>query len=592
MALYVSWTLLLTPFSLVLGTGDGDWQTMLAFLTFLLLFLLLYLFPDGRFIPRSNAGRIVLLAGLLVTPFLGLALVTILLPGYAPDEHAYGAVMFSIAVVMTCGVASQVYRYRNVSNPVMRQQTKWVLFGLSAQLIWILWVLWWILFDFQLLNSISQATWAMLTIHINILIPLLIPITLGLAVLRYRLWDIDPLINRTLVYFTLTSIIIVVYILIIGVLGVIFQDRGSMILALVATGAAAVIFQPLREWLQKTVNRLMYGERDNPLRTLNRLSRQVEQADTTEEILPSLVETVAAALKLPYVAISVPERDGPGWKVAAASGELSEWTESIPIVYLDQELGRLEVGLRSRGEKLGESDRMILATIAQLVSMTIRALELNEQLQKSRRQLVTAREEERRRIRRDLHDGLGPVLASLTIQADTTIDLLHSDLDEAAEMLKKIRGKAQSAVKDVRLLIHGLRPPALDELGLVGAVRQYTANLQPGKLVIDLDAPEHLPKLPAAVEVAAYRIIQEAVNNVIQHANSTSCTVRLAINNDLYVEIVDDGQGLPELGNRGVGIYSMRERAVELGGICTIEKTSKGGTCLRAQLPLNGLQDE
>jgi len=164
----------------------------------------------------------------------------------------------------------------------------------------------------------------------------------------------------------------------------------------------------------------MYGERDNPLRTLNRLSRQVEQADTTEEILPSLVETVAATLKLPYVAISVPERDGPGWKVAAASGELSEWTESIPIVYLDQELGRLEVGLRSRGEKLGESDRMILATIAQLVSMTIRALELNEQLQKSRRQLVTAREEERRRIRRDLHDGLGPVLASLTIQADTT----------------------------------------------------------------------------------------------------------------------------------------------------------------------------
>jgi len=235
---------------------------------------------------------------------------------------------------------------------------------------------------------------------------------------------------------------------------------------------------------------------------------------------------------------------------------------------------------------------MILATIAQLVSMTIRALELNEQLQKSRRQLVTAREEERRRIRRDLHDGLGPVLASLTIQADTTIDLLHSDLDEAAEMLKKIRTKAQSAVKDVRLLIHGLRPPALDELGLVGAVRQYTANLQPGKLVIDLDAPEHLPKLPAAVEVAAYRIIQEAVNNVIQHANSTSCTVRLAVNNDLYVEVVDDGQGLPELGNRGVGIYSMRERAVELGGICTIEKTSKGGTRLRAQLPLNGLQDE
>jgi signal transduction histidine kinase len=587
-ALYVAWLLLLMPISLALADGEGPWQTLIAFLGMALFLLLLFLFPDGRIIPRSPRGRIVLLTGLLATPFIALALLRTILPGYSSDEQGYRSFLLSFAVVMACGVASQLYRYRNVSNPVEHQQTKWVLFGLSAQLIWILWSLWWILFDFQPLDNINEATWALITLHINFLIPLLIPVTLGVAVLRYRLWDIDPLINRSVVYVALTSIIIMLYILIVGVLGVLFQARGSLFLALLATGTAAVIFQPLRGRLQKAVNRLMYGERDDPLQTLNRLSRQLEQADATEEILPSLVETIAAALKLPYVAIFLSGENGHGWEAAAISGQRGKRVERIPLIHQDLEIGQLEVGLRSAEENLGESDRMILASIAQLVATTIQALELNEQLQQSRRQLVTAREEERRRIRRDLHDGLGPVLASLTLQADTTLDLVHSDPDEAVEVLKKIRNKAQAAVEDIRVLVNGLRPPTLDELGLVGAIRQYIANLQPGNLVIDLDTPEYLPKLPAAVEVAAYRIVQEAVNNVIQHANSTSCTVRLALNEDLCLEIVDNGLGLPEKKTRGVGMESLNERAAELGGECRIETLRNGGSRVRVKLPING----
>jgi signal transduction histidine kinase len=287
------------------------------------------------------------------------------------------------------------------------------------------------------------------------------------------------------------------------------------------------------------------------------------------------------------VAILLPGEDGHEWEAAAISGERTERVERIPIVHQYREIGWLEVGPRSAGESLGDSDQMILASIAQLVATTIRALELTEQLQRSRRQLVTAREEERRRIRRDLHDGLGPVLASLTLQADTTMDLVHSDPDEAVEVLKKIRAKAQTAVNDVRLLVHGLRPPALDELGLCGAIKQHVSNLETANLVIDVETPESLPKLPAAVEVAAYRIVQEAVNNVILHAGSTSCTVRLTLDNELDLEVSDNGIGLPESGSNGFGTQSLSERAAELGGTCTIESVPTGGTKVHARLPLN-----
>jgi len=200
---------------------------------------------------------------------------------------------------------------------------------------------------------------------------------------------------------------------------------------------------------------------------------------------------------------------------------------------------------------------------------------------------VTAREEERRRIRRDLHDGLGPVLASLTLQTDMTVDLVYSDPDEAVTILKKMRAKAQTAVADIRLLVHGLRPPALDELGLEGAIRQYLASLEPNELKFTVDIPETLPALPAAVEVAAYRIAQEAISNVTSHAQATAGTVRLTVDGELSLEVIDDGLGLPEDRSLGIGLHSMSERAAELGGTCIVENLPTRGVRVIALLPIN-----
>jgi signal transduction histidine kinase len=217
-------------------------------------------------------------------------------------------------------------------------------------------------------------------------------------------------------------------------------------------------------------------------------------------------------------------------------------------------------------------------------------------LQRSRERLVTAREEERRRLRRDLHDGLGPTLAALHLQAGTLRRLIHTDPAGAEQLVEEFRTELRAMIDDIRRLVYELRPPALDELGLVGAIQSRVeqinvgppADSQANPLRVRVDAPGHLPTLPAATEVAAYRIVQEALTNVVRHARAGFCLVRLELDGDLCLEIVDDGIGFQPGGRAGVGIVSMRERAEELGGSCTIQPRSGGGTQVCACLPLPG----
>src|SRR6185437_7707334 len=186
----------------------------------------------------------------------------------------------------------------------------------------------------------------------------------------------------------------------------------------------------------------------------------------------------------------------------------------------------------------------------------------------SRERLVLAREEERRRLRRDLHDGLGPRLAALTLRIETARERLSSD-PLADELLGDLSTRTEDAVADIRRLVYSLRPPALDDLGLVPALRQASESYGTSGPTFTIEAPEHLPALPAAVEVAAYRIAQEAIANVVRHANARHCIVRLTVNTSntiLLVEIEDDGRGLPADTINGIGLHSMHERAEELGG--------------------------
>jgi signal transduction histidine kinase len=213
---------------------------------------------------------------------------------------------------------------------------------------------------------------------------------------------------------------------------------------------------------------------------------------------------------------------------------------------------------------------------------------LVEDLQHSREELVKGREEERRRLRRDLHDELGPQLASLKLNLGVARSLVARDPRAAEALLAELGAQSQAAIADIRRLVYDLRPPALDELGLIGAIQEYTQQIgSRDGIQIQLVSPRTLPALPAAVEVAAYRITLEALANFVRHSQGSNCRVSIArAGQTIQIEVSDNGQGLPSDLRPGVGLSSMRERAAELGGTCLIETQPRGGTRVQAHLPL------
>jgi signal transduction histidine kinase len=247
----------------------------------------------------------------------------------------------------------------------------------------------------------------------------------------------------------------------------------------------------------------------------------------------------------------------------------------------------LVVGKRGAGEAFSPADLQLLDDLAQQAAVAVHAVALTTDLRRSRERIVTAREEERRRLRRDLHDGLGPTLAAIAVRAEAAKRVLGSDPERAVEALTSIAADAQSAVVEVRRIVQDLRPPALDELGLVGAVRARADHFGE-HLVIDVSAPERLDDLPAAVESVAYRIVSEALTNVVRHSGASHAWV--CIEDDphaLVIDVSDDGAGVAAGDPVGVGLASMHERAAELGGTCSISPRSEGGTRVHVVLPVH-----
>jgi signal transduction histidine kinase len=259
--------------------------------------------------------------------------------------------------------------------------------------------------------------------------------------------------------------------------------------------------------------------------------------------------------------------------------------QRFPLVYQTEQLGELVLSPRSQGEPLTPADQRLLHDLTPQIGVAVNAVRLTVDLQRSRERLVTTREEERRRLRRDLHDGLGPQLASQTLTLTAARKLLHENPDAADALLADATVHVQEAITDIRRLVYDLRPPALDDLGLIAALREQIAQYQSSGISFTLDVPDQLPELSAAVEVACYRIIQEALTNVVRHAHARICTIHIALNGVLILEITDDGTGLTAEYRSGVGFSSMRERAEELGGSCVIESITAGGTRVYAQLP-------
>ncbi|MDX6262196.1 MAG: hypothetical protein QOH84_3884 [Kribbellaceae bacterium] len=470
----------------------------------------------------------------------------------------------ALAFVLLTGVAGLLVRYRRGTEKA-RRQLLWLLLAATIAVL--------LIGTSRLGGGIDDGYFPIILLTLIALIP----VSMAIAVLRYQLFDIRLVWARTVTYLLLTAAVAGTYLLIVELANQLFRGAGASVLA---TLVVAIAFNPVRVRLQRQVDRLLYGERADPVRAAASVTaRLADAAEQPADVLPA----VCHALRLPYAGLS------------DASGLLGEYgvrPERLEIVKLrraGEQVGELTVGVRSGERQLGAADRAVLDLMAVPIGVALRAQALSEAVQLSRREIVGTREEERRRLRRDLHDGLGPMLTGLGFRADAVVNLAD-EADRVRSLGADIREGIDAAIVDVRRLIYRLQPTALDDVGLVEAVRRHAQLLDRRvdgvPLVVSVRTGPPLPRLPAAVEVAAYRIVTEALTNVARHSGATRAEVRIDEDEpgELALTVSDDGPAVNGAWVPGVGLRSMLERVTELGGRLLAEPTPSGGR-VHASLP-------
>jgi signal transduction histidine kinase len=411
-------------------------------------------------------------------------------------------------------------------------------------------------------------------------VSLLFPLSAGVAVIAPRALDVRAVIRQAVVLAVMTSLVVAVWAGAEAVLDIWAGDatvpgfRG-LLAVVIAAG-----FHPVLVQVRGLVDELLFGGRADPVDTLTRLGTHLAAGSSPQDWL----DTLRAALAVPGIELRS------GTEVVAASGTVdAARAEVTDLVTGDEHVGDLVVALPRDELRLAPTTRAVLGLVAPPLAQALRAARLGEELRESRRRVVSALEEERRRVRRDLHDGLGPTLTGIAYSADAAANLVAADADAAVRLLRELRADAGEAIAEVRRIVYGLRPKALDELGLVGAVRQRVEHLHAtgGRaLAVDVEAPASLPELSAAVEVAAYRVAVEAVTNVARHAGVDRAQVTFALveAGRLLVRVTDAGSSA-EPWRPGVGLAAMRERVEGVGGVLTVTSGPDGGV-VTASLPL------
>jgi signal transduction histidine kinase len=551
--------------------------------------LLIVLFPNGR-LPESRPWRWIATAGLAVTALLPVVVLvapmTVLeryhgtplpaeIAGLSLDPISIGLpyevwrpvlqVAYAGIVALLVPFAVSVHRYRR-ADPERR-----------AQLRWLMWAA--LVGAFALLIPIDLPPTAQSLVFATAIA--LTSAAVVVAVTKHRLYDVDRLLPATFLYGVLALLVVGVDVVVFTLAGSLLGQRDS---ALIAIAVVAIVYAPLRTWLWRAVRRLLRGSRDDPYATVSTLAERLELASDPDEQLVAVARTVAEAFRLRYVRVEI-ERPG-GERAVVEHGKPAGELVSLPVGYRGEPVGWLMLPAADR-PVLSEDDQRLLGDLVRQAAAAARASELSATLQRIRAELVVAREDERRRLRRDLHDGLGPSLGAVALRIEAARNLSRSDPDRADEQLARAADDLAGILADIRRLVHDLRPPALDELGLVRAVEQQAERFGTDRLDVQVTGRGDLSGLPAAAEVAAYRIVSEALNNVRRHARATRCEVTLCADGDvLEVRVRDDGTGIGADVAAGVGMVSLRERAAELGGSCTVTCPEPSGTLVTARLPL------
>lgn len=541
-----------------------------------------WVFPDGRLIgPRWRPLAALVVASYLLVMALGLFSHDELEGIYAgyvnPLPELPGALgwlqllaFFGILASLIAAVAAVRIRVKSARGER------------RLQLLWFLWASLSIPAALALCLAeiaLTGGEGGVVTLTAVVVMVTLIPAAIAVSLLRYRLFDIELVISRTLVYGALLILMAGVYAGIVA--GATALIGSTTVAGVLGAGVVAVIVQPLHARLQRRVERYVYGDRSDPYAALQKLDARLRETQTPAEAVHTVVESVAESLRLPYAAVEF-EREGEIQTIAVFGVRGRGRLEPRELWHRGESVGELVVEVPP-GRPLAPADDALLDQLASHVGAAVQSVRLTVELQESRKDIVTAREEERRRLRRDLHDGVGPSLAAMSLQLDVLKDNVKS---QDAELVDRLSGQVQDAIADIRRLVYELRPPALDQYGLVSVLSEQATLMSSGSANFEVVAPDELPPLPAAVEVAAYRIALEGMTNAARHSGSTRCEVTLSVGEDLTIVVDDDGVGIDERTAHGVGLRSMRERTAELGGRFAIGPSARAGTVLTATLPL------
>jgi signal transduction histidine kinase len=539
--------------------GAGSWV-----LLFLWLVLIAYRLPDGgpptpfwrRWVRLGLAGVVLFLVGAagdtagFRAAHAGAEPPVPWLP--EPVSAVTGAVGAALVVLLFFGSVVQVRSRLRDAADGDRRRLLWLVWGSLAVPAALLvgWA------DHFLLGGRAQGV----VTAVIALAAVVLPVSIGIAVLRHRLFDIEVVLSRTLTYLGLTGLVLALYAGVLWATGALLGDR--TLGGAVAVAVVAVAVHPVQTWLRRRAERWVHGYRSEPHVALRLLADRAEAADP-DGLVEAVTTTVAQALRVRRA-----------WIGPAGSG--------TPLLHRGEHVGDLAVE-PAPGRTLGPADLALLSDLARYVAVIVRSEQQSRALRESRSHLVTAREEERRRLRRDLHDGLGPSLAAVVLTLDSARGRADAERDA---LLDETVAEVKAAISEVRRLVDDLRPPAIDEVGLVQAIRQRAGSLH-NDVSFEVRGPATPPVLPAAVEVAAFRIASEAMTNVARHSGATWCRVDVVADGDggdLWVTVTDDGHGA--VTSDGVGLTSMRERAAELGGTLSVSTCAEGGLEVRARLPL------
>lgn len=406
------------------------------------------------------------------------------------------------------------------------------------------------------------------------------PIATVIAIVRYGFYDIGLLVHRSLLYGLVATILVATYSVVVLVAVSPFPAQAHTI----ATVAVALAFAPLYRILRSRLDRWLYGNRADPYTALSRLGGQLENPLEPDDLFPTVARSVSEALKLPYVAVHLSTARGP--QSLAEHGTAGDRPRHvIPMTYRGEKVGELVVEVRSPEERLGGHEIRLLEALARQAAPSARAAQLGEDLRRAEERALRARQENMREIMREFHDGIGPSLRGIHMQVRAAVQGLPESYSELRGQMGSAISDIETTLADVRELPNRIYPREL-YAGLHDAVRRQAEQFNSPDLAVEVLADGELGTLPAAVEHAAYVITRLALANVAEHSHARSCAILLRRTGDLELQITDDGQGFPESTVWGVGLASMRERCVELGGTCLIEQVKPSGTKVIARLPI------